>query len=238
MAFPARTMAKIRALSDGRGDLAKLATGGAWLFAIASLFPLVWLLREGGDGAVFATQVAGERYTIPLLNYGGAAGMLLLCAELLAIAGAFLLTVAPRVPRKLVRVGHGVLIAWSLVWTLGTWRLATVDPGFWTLQALFLTALCGCTVWRAVRNGNAWRPNASGPTPLDSRAETAEPSYFNEASNSLCGGVQAGGTSASTRQQIVEAIDRAKASAVAAMRTIAVGVKAGIAAARNHHAKV
>ena len=119
MALRARAM--IQSLFDGKSDVAKLATGGAWLFAIASLFPLFWLISDGGaDGAVVRTIVDGAAYTIPLLTYSGGIGMLLIWAEILAIAGAFILTAAPRVPLKLARIGHVVLLAWSALWTLGT----------------------------------------------------------------------------------------------------------------------
>src|SRR5688572_27103357 len=92
----------LRNLVDLKGDLPRLATGGAWLFAIGSLFPLLWLINDGAaDGHVFGTTLAGHTYTIPLLTYSGGIGMLLIWAEILAIAGAFILAAAPRVPLKL-----------------------------------------------------------------------------------------------------------------------------------------
>lgn len=236
MALPARAIAMIRNLSDGRSDAARLATGGAWLFAIGSLIPLLWLMSDGGaDGAVFRTSVGAREYSIPLLTYSGGVGMLLIWAEILAVAGAFMLTAAPRVPPKLARIGHGVLVAWSLLWTLGTWRLAAITPGFWTFQSLFLTALCGCTVWRAWRN---WKPAVAQPNATsDEVNETdAAPNYFSDASSQATA-TRASDPATPTRQQIAEALERARVAAVAASRKIVVGVKAGVTAARNHSAK-
>lgn len=236
MALPARAIAMIRSLSDGRSDAARLATGGAWLFALGSLIPLLLLMSDGGaDGAVFRTTIGDRAYSIPLLNYSGGVGMLLIWAELLAVAGAFILTAAPRVPIKLARIGHGVLVAWSLLWTLGTWRLAAITPGFWTFQALFLSALCGCTVWRAWCN---WMPTTAQPDATsDEVNETdAAPNYFSEA-NSQATAAPASDASTPTRQQIAEALERARVAALAASRKIVIGVKAGVTAARNHSAK-
>lgn len=218
-----RMRAMFRSLFDGKSDLTRLATGGAWLFAIGSLLPLFWLISDGGaDGAVFAAHVGDRSYSIPLLTYSGGIGMLLIWAEILAVAGAFILSAAPGVPIKLSRIGHGVLIAWSLLWTLGTWRLSFFSPGFWTFQALFLTVLCGCTLWRAWIN---WRPPVAS-------APSAQPNFFSEAKPQA-----QPASSAPTRQQIAEAIERARVAAIAASRKVVAGVKAGIAAARNHDAK-
>lgn len=225
----------LRNLVDLKGDLPRLATGGAWLFAIGSLFPLLWLINDGAaDGHVFGTTLAGHTYTIPLLTYSGGIGMLLIWAEILAIAGAFILTAAPRVPLKLARIGHGVLIAWSALWTLGTWRLSVIDPGFWTVQALFLSVLGACTVWRAWKN---WTPASAAPSPSspDATEPKADDNYFSEAPPASP--AAAPETSMPTRQQIAEALERARVAAVAASRKIAIGVRAGINAARNDGAK-
>lgn len=233
MALPARAIAMIQSLSDGKSDLARLATGGAWLFAVGSLMPLFWLMSDGAaDGAVFQSVVGDHSRTIPLLTYHGGVGMLLIWAEIFAVAGAFILTAAPRVPLKLARIGHGVLIAWSLLWTLGAWRLAAFSPGFWTLQSLFLTSLCGCTAWRAFRN---WTPMTIAPTSAQPPSDGAA-NYFSDAKPQAAD--PATGPSAPTRQQIAEALERARVAALAASRKIVVGVKAGIHAARNHSAKV
>jgi hypothetical protein len=228
-----RVRAIIRSLFDGKSDLEKLATGGAWLFAIGSLFPLLWLISDGGAyGAVFRTTVGDHARTIPLLSYSGGIGMLLIWTEILAVAGSFILTAAPRVPMKLARVGHGVLVAWSLLWTLGTWRLATYSPGFWTFQALFLSVLCGCTIWRAWRN---WAPTIAQPMATEAQP-AMEPNYFRD-TDSQARSTPASDPDTPTRQQIAEALERARVAAIAASRKILVGVKAGINAARDHSAK-
>ncbi len=231
MALHARAL--IRSVFDGKRDVAKLVTGGAWLFALGSLFPLFWIVADGGaDGAVFRANVEGGTFTVPLLTYSGGVGLLLIWAEIFAITGAFILAAAPRVPLKLARIGHGVLIAWSLLWTLGTWRLALVGPGFWTFQALFLSVLCGCTLWRAWVN---WRPTTSTSAEDGETTPGAHSSnYFADAPSQH---PPEPPDSDSTREQIVHAIDQARVAAIAASRKIIAGVKAGVAAARNHDAK-
>jgi hypothetical protein len=105
---------------------------------------------------VFATGTTDGRYSIPLLTYAGWSGMLLIWSQVLAISGAILLTAFPRfVPLKWQRIGHGVLVGWSALWTLGAWSLVVSNPGPWMLQALVLTALSACTVYRAWRG---WSP--------------------------------------------------------------------------------
>jgi len=154
---------RARWLFDAQGDLPRIALGGAWLFALGSLIPLLWLIAGGGNGSVFH-GAASERVT-PLLTYAGWPGWLLLWAELLAVSGAIMLTAAPRLaPLKWQRIGHGVLLGWNALWALGAWRLGLLEPGFWTFQALFLSALGACTAYRAARN---WKPAAK---PADATA--------------------------------------------------------------------
>jgi hypothetical protein len=219
-----------RNLVSVKGDLPKLAIGGAWLFAVGSLFPLLWLLTEGGNGAVFQTHTARGAHAIPLLHYSGVLGAMLIWAELLAVSGAFLLTVAPRVPGKFARIGHVVLLGWSALWTLGTWRLATLDPGFWTVQALFLSALSGCTVYRAWRN---WNPHSASAKPANDASTVPADDH---SSNYFSDEVEQPPTG-SARQQIVQALERGKDAAVAASRKAVIAFKTGIHAARDNSAK-
>jgi hypothetical protein len=128
--------------------LRQWALGGAWFFALASLFPLFWVASEGSAGRVFgATDAAGVDHGILLLNYSGFLGATLLWAEIIALIAAIVFTVLPL--RRAKKVGHGYLIAWSAWWTLGTAYLAAYSPLAFGIQSLLLAALFACTVYRA-----------------------------------------------------------------------------------------
>lgn len=138
---------------------------GAWFFAIVSLIPLIGIaLSDGASGEFFATTVDGARHTIWGLNYDGSFGPALLWSEIILIGAAIVGTIMPI--RKFRRWGHGLLIAWAGLWTLGAWQLATIHPTGWGLQALVMTALCGCTIHRAVagRRRSKYIPSVA-PTP-------------------------------------------------------------------------
>jgi hypothetical protein len=140
--------------TNWKSDLHRLAIGGAWFFAFASLIPLLWLGLggdAGGTNRVFGTEAGGQVHTVWGLTYSGFFGTLLLWAEALVVAAAATLTGLPRrfVTDRTRRIGHGALIAWASVWTLGVSNLATVQPGFFAVQAVFLALLLGCTGYRA-----------------------------------------------------------------------------------------
>jgi hypothetical protein len=156
-------MTLARWLMDPQRAIPKLLVAGGWLFAAGSLVPLLWLIWLSGGGllrggCVFDTVVGGEHITMPLLSYSGWPGFVLLWGQVLVVCGAFVLTGSPRrVPPCWQRIGHVVLVAWSVLWTLGTWRLALVDPAF-RVHALIMAALCACTVYRAWRH---WTPTSN-----------------------------------------------------------------------------
>jgi len=220
-------MMRARWLFDPQRDLHTLALGGAWMFALGSLVPLLWLLGAGGDGYVFHTVVGGKTVSIPLLAYSGWPGWLLLWAETLAISGATILTAAPRfVPLKWQRIGHGVLIGWSGIWALGAWRLGLVDFGFWTFQALFLSGLCACTVYRAARH---WTPRASLPPSLQqaqSPPATEIETKIGEGRSYFDEHAAATPSAASRRAQIMNVLHRIRHGAVS-------GWRRGVAAFRS-----
>lgn len=172
-----RVIGMIRAWRDW---LPGYATAGAWFFAIGSMIPLLWLAVEGhGPGEsskVFATTVDGVSHSVWGLTYAGMPGTALLWMELLAVAAATIVTalpvslplISPQSALRLRRIGHGWLTGWASLWMLGTMHLASIDPGFWTLQATFITALFGCTVYRAIRD---WTPRNSQTNQRDEAVE-------------------------------------------------------------------
>jgi len=90
-------------------------------------------------------------------------------------------------------------------------------------------------VWRAWKN---WTPApgspSSSPSPHAPEPKASD-NYFSDPPPASQDGTP--DTSIPTRQQIAEALERARAAAVAASRKIAIGVRAGINAARNDGAK-
>ena len=141
--------------TNWKSDLHRLAMGGAWFFAVASLIPLLWLglgFNAGSDW-VFGATVDGQTHTAWGLTYSGFFGAMLKWFEFLGVSAAIVLTAAPRtwVPHKWSRIGHGALIAWATLWTLGASHMASVSPGFFGVQAGFLAVLLGCTAYRAWR---------------------------------------------------------------------------------------
>jgi hypothetical protein len=168
--------------TNWKTDLHRLALGGAWFFAIFSLVPLLWLglgAGDGGTGRVFGTEVGGQAHSIWGLTYSGWPGAALLWMEVLAISSAAFVTALPHgwASDRLRRAGHAMLIGWASLWTIGVSHLASLDPGFFAVQATFLAALLGCTIYRAWLN---WRPGgheASNDAPALIRHDPFE---FNE----------------------------------------------------------
>jgi hypothetical protein len=149
----------------------RLAIGGAWFFAIASMIPLIWLMLEGGaegSSRVFGVTIESVTHTVWGLTYAGFFGGLLLWMELLAVGAAMLLTILPVHTRfadpafltRLRRIGHGYLTGWAGLWMIGVMYLASLASGFWVLQAIFIAFLFGCTVYRAAFE---WSPPQSAP---------------------------------------------------------------------------
>lgn len=151
----------------------RYAIAGASFFAIASLIPLLWLMLEGpsetGTSQVFGTNINAAEHSVWGLTYSGTAGTLLLWMEIFAVIAANVMTllphrfggVLPQTLTRLRRIGHGYLTGWAGLWMLGAMHMASISPGFWTLQAIFLSALFACTVYRAFRE---WPSNAPSPT--------------------------------------------------------------------------
>lgn len=137
---------------------------GAWFFALVSLIPLLGIaLSNTASGEFFATTVDGARHTIWGLNYDNSFGPALLWSEIILISAAIVGTLLPI--RKARRWGHGLLIAWAGLWTLGAWQLATISPTGWGLQAIVMTALCGCTIHRAMSGRRTRYTPSVAPTP-------------------------------------------------------------------------
>ncbi len=144
-------------------QLPRYAMAGAWFFAIASMIPLLWLMfeghNEGESSHVFGTTVGGVQHSIWGLTYSGTSGTILLCLEIIGLIAAIVMTALPKqmmvIPEQRLtqmrRIGHGYLTGWAGLWMLGTMHLASINPGFWTLQSIFITAMFACTVYRAFR---------------------------------------------------------------------------------------
>jgi hypothetical protein len=141
---------------DWKTDLRKLSTGGAWLFIGGSVFALLWLIFSGGgwSGRVLGASIHGQDYSAPLLAYSGFFGVVWIWTQLLTVLTATGLSVMPWAKPR--RIGHALLIGWSGLWTLGSLRLAAVDPvSFWPIQSIIMAAFTGCSIHRAWRG---WFP--------------------------------------------------------------------------------
>jgi len=181
--------------------LRQWALGGAWFFALASLFPLLWVASEGSAGRVFGvTDSAGVDRGILLLNYSGFLGATLLWAEIIALIGAIVFTVLPI--RRARKIGHGYLIAWSAWWTLGTAYLAAYSPVAFGIQSLLLAALFACTVYRAT---DALRCRPIG--------DTSEPAIDEPASHGVAIGEAIGAPA--PRVERIEVVQASPAACVA-----------------------
>lgn len=153
---------------------------GAWFFAIVSLIPLLGIaLSDTATGEFFATTVDGARHMIWGLNYDGAFGPALLWSEIILISAAIVSTLLPI--RKARRWGHGLLIAWAGLWTLGAWQLAMVSPTGWGMQAIVMTALCGCTIHRALAGKRSKYVPSVPPTPKKETPSVDEPNHAPDA---------------------------------------------------------
>lgn len=130
-----------------------LAIGGAWLFILFSLAHLAWVVGvkwgdPAGVTALYQTTVGEEVYRAWGLAYTGTLGLLLALAEAAAVVAATVMSLRARPKPR--RIGHLVLIAWSALWALNLIRLAGLDLQLdTTCQAMIMTLLFGCTVYRA-----------------------------------------------------------------------------------------
>jgi hypothetical protein len=135
-------------------SLHQLALGLAWLFLIASLVPLAFLLvaTKGcvgqGDATVFQTTTNGQTFNAWGLHYYGLGGSLLLWGEFLGvIAALFMSTLGHTVLRRAALIA---LLAWSALLLGNAWwlRLAAswdVLPG----AAVGVTAGFLCVIYLA-----------------------------------------------------------------------------------------
>lgn len=171
------------ALEPVRRKLPSFAIGGAWLFALGSLIPLLMLIFSGGAGEedttarLVSAQSNGQVHSALGLAYAGISGAFLIGFELLVILAATAITGLPDRWRpirswsgwpNLHRIGHAVLIGWAALWTLGFMRLAVIEPGLLTVRAIFMAMLMGCTLYRALRQWPRMISNSPPPqTHLD-----------------------------------------------------------------------
>lgn len=151
-----------------------LAVGGAWLFILFSLAHLAWVVGvkwgdPAGVTALYQTAVGEEVYRAWGLAYTGTFGVLLALAEAAAVVVAAVMTLRAR--PKTRRIGHLVLITWSALWALNLIRLAGLDLQLdTTCQAMIMTLLFGCTVYRAALPA----ARRSAAAPIEERVQTAD----------------------------------------------------------------
>lgn len=139
----------------------KLLIAGAWFFVVASLLHLAWAVGMLLDGSptttvkLYHTIVGGVSHDAWGLTYTGGGGLAHALAQtLVVLAAATMSTFSAKGPRrlKLKRIGHGILTIWAAWWAFGLIRLAGIDGQIDSaLQASFMTALFGCTAYRAAR---------------------------------------------------------------------------------------
>jgi hypothetical protein len=161
-------------------DIHRTVIGGAWLFALGSLIPLLWLAESYGNGGVarvFGHNSNGVDHGVWGLTYSGIAGGLLLWLQIIAVIAANIFTLLRS--NRLRRIGHGAIIAWAAWWMMGAMYLATIDPLFWTVQSVFQTVLLGCVAYRAARS---WNNPPQWPKWMRWRGSTAAASGGVEAS--------------------------------------------------------
>lgn len=164
----------------------KYAIGGAWFFIVASVLHLAWVIGvkipdPGGVTKLYHTVVDGVSYDAWGLTYDGTPGLLQALLQLVVVGAATFATVLPsrwRPLRKMRRVGHVVLIGWAGWWALNLLWLTSVDMQLDSvLQSGLLSALLGCTIWRAICGWTAESPARpiSGPGVRDAGDEDGEP---------------------------------------------------------------
>lgn len=230
--------------------LPRYAVGGAWFFAIASMIPLLWLVieghGEGGSSHVFGTTAGGVLHTVWGLTYSGVFGTIVLWLELLALVAAIVITAlpgqvsafAPEVSLRIRRIGHGYLTGWAGLWMLGTMFLASIDPGFWTLQSIFLTIMFGCTVYRAVKESFPRQPKAAQMrSPLNDADDSADLPIMHR---SFFDHVQAGAAPSVLEQvqQDEAAVARVASTSVAFVKRLPHLARRGIHRARMQTARL
>ncbi len=131
-----------------RSRLARLhpyLIGGAWLFIFASLVQVVAAMCSSGSalGSMLIYSPAG-------LTYSGALGVMWGLLQVAIVGGAAVATL--RASARWRRIGHGVLLAWALLWTLDLYGFAGVTAAVQEFaRAAMMTAMLGCTGYRAVR---------------------------------------------------------------------------------------
>jgi len=214
------------------------ALAGAWFFIGASLMPLVWaaVVEPADSVRILGTSVDGRQHAVWGLAYEGATGRALLWFELLAVGAAALATLLPI--RRFRRLGHLTLIGWAGLWTIGAWGLATVSPGEWGPGALLLSALLGCTIFRAVDSKRRRRVVTFRKTP-EAPMEPAPPfaadnadSHF-EADRPCAPGDPAGGRVA-WRDRLERDLARVRAQAAPHVREARAAAEKAWTSAKRH----
>ena len=141
----------------------RVATIGAWVFAVGSLLTLVliaFLHWPGTDSTshIMAVSVDGKSVAGPGFNYAGVPGTVLVITEALVVLAGIVMSVMPQ--NKLRRIGHVQLVLWAGLWLSNAVYVTRFEFGvLWALVITLFTILFACTL---VRAGRGWRPATRG----------------------------------------------------------------------------
>jgi len=141
----------------------RVATIGAWAFAIGTLGTLLFITWARWPGTnseshILSRSVNGRDYTGLGLRYVGIAGTVLAILESVVVLSGLVMSVLHGTLVR--RIGHGLLVAWGALWLGNVTYLAQAAGvgGIWPVVILVLALCFLCTVYRAVRG---WRPRPS-----------------------------------------------------------------------------
>ena len=155
MAITAKSIVRSIRRVESPWPLPRVLTAGAWFFVLFSLANLAWVVGikwadPAGTTSLYEATTGVETHQAILLSYTGMTGLILSFFQIATVSTAAVLSTLPA--RRLRRIGHSGLITWSALWMLNLLHLASIDPGMVSIaQAGMMTALFGCTVFRATR---------------------------------------------------------------------------------------
>ena len=141
----------------------RVATIGAWVFAVGSLLTLVLIAClhwPGTDSTshIMAVSVDGKSVAGPGFNYVGIPGTALVITEALVVLAGIALSIMPQ--DKLRRIGHVQLVLWAGLWLTNAVYVTRFEFSvLWALVIALFAFFFACTIVRAVR---CWRSAASG----------------------------------------------------------------------------
>lgn len=157
------------------GRLDRLASGGTWLFIVASLVSLLLVMLEigrhpGEPVAMVQTTADGIAYDAWGLSYVGAIGFIRAGMQWIILAAAAVASVLAHDRAR--RAGLATIVVWACWCALSLIVLALRAPFVsFVFAAALSSGLAACTVGRAMRN---WRSLAPAGTPTIDDAGVVE----------------------------------------------------------------